>query len=274
MPMPPHRGLPLTQTKTNPAPSLSNEPLVPVSDEQTIVLHNNALPIALVISGTSRSHSMRTRSQNGIIKPKSYLATKHPLPESLLPTEPKSLKTALSNPKWFVAMNSEFQALTKQKTWTLVPYNKNMQVITNKWVHRVKLNSDGSLDKCKSRLVARGYLQTPRIDYKDTFNPVVEPVTVRLVLSLTINANWPIKQLVVSDAFLNDNLNEIVYMQQPLGFVDASKPDHVCLLHKALYGLKHAPRAWNDKLKQTLLHWGFQGSKFDCSLFIHGCNTR
>uniref|UniRef100_A0A803PDQ6 Reverse transcriptase Ty1/copia-type domain-containing protein n=1 Tax=Cannabis sativa TaxID=3483 RepID=A0A803PDQ6_CANSA len=218
-------GLPINPSVPS---SLPNDPT-----STTIPLDKtNVIPTPSV----GRTHQMKTRSQSGITKPKAYLATRHPLPESLIPTEPKSLKAALSDPKWLATMNTEFKALTNQKTWTLVPFTKDMQVITSKWVHRVKLNKDGSLDRCKSRLVAKGYLQTPGIDYEDTFSPMVKPVTVRVVLSLAVHNNWCVKQLDVSNAFLNDTLNETVYMQQPPGFVDSSKPDHVCLLHKALYG--------------------------------------
>ena len=102
-------------------------------------------------------------------------------------------------------------------------------------------------------MVAKGFLQTPAINYSETFNLVIKHVTVRLVLSLALSNAWPIKQFDVSNAFLNGDLSEVVYMAQPLGFVNPSFPTHVCKLHKALYGIKQAPRAWNDKLRITLL---------------------
>ena len=145
-----------------------------------------------------------------------------------------------------------------------------MTIVTNKWVFRVKLNADGSLDKCKSRLVAKSFLQTPTIDYSETFSPVIKHVTIRMVFSLALSHAWPIKQLDVNNAFLNGHLSEVVYMAQPEGFVNPSFPTHVCKLHEALYGLKQAPRAWKDKLRITLLKWGFVNAKADTSLFISG----
>jgi Reverse transcriptase (RNA-dependent DNA polymerase) len=77
-----------------------------------------------------------------------------------------------------------------------------------------------------------------------------------------------IKQLDVSNAFLNGDLKETVYMHQPQGFIDSQHPDHVCLLKKSLYGLKQMPLAWFEKLRASLLHVGFKPSSYDPSLFL------
>jgi histone deacetylase 1/2 len=94
------------------------------------------------------------------------------------------------------------------------------------------------------------------------------PTTVQLVLALAISTNWQIHQLDVHNAFLNGSLQEVVYMQQPTGFVDLALPTHVCCLHKSLYGLKQASRAWYTRLSDFLLSIGFRASKVDTSLFI------
>uniref|UniRef100_A0A803QEJ7 Reverse transcriptase Ty1/copia-type domain-containing protein n=1 Tax=Cannabis sativa TaxID=3483 RepID=A0A803QEJ7_CANSA len=158
------------------------------------------------------------------------------------------------------------------KMLTLVPYDSSMNVIGCKWIHRVKLNKDGSLNRYKSRLIAKGYLQEVGIDFDETFS-LVKPTTVRTVLSLAVTHNWNVSQLDVSNVFLNGPLNETVYMCQPLEFEDLDHPTYVCKLQKAIYGLKQAPQAWNDKLIHTLFSWGFQGSRADNSLFIYGTGT-
>lgn len=105
---------------------------------------------------------MITRAKNGIFKPKHFVATTHSLPSlsassSALPSLPASTSAALVSPAWKSAMRDEFQALLDNQTWDLVPYTDDMKVITNKWVFKVKTLADGSLDKLKARLVARGF---------------------------------------------------------------------------------------------------------------------
>jgi histone deacetylase 1/2 len=106
------------------------------------------------------------------------------------------------------------------------------------------------------------------LDYDETFSPVVKSSTVRIILSIVVHLNWEVRQLDINNAFLNGNLKETVFMHQPEGYVDQTKPSHICKLNKAIYGLKQAPRAWYDSLRHTLLNWGFQNTKSDSSLFV------
>ena len=106
------------------------------------------------------------------------------------------------------------------------------------------------------------------MDFHETFNPVVKPATVRLILAIAVSCRWELRQLDVSNAFLHGFLKEEVYMHQPPGYVDPVHPDYVCKLHKSLYGLKQAPRAWFERFAFHLLHLGFTASMADSSLFV------
>ena len=132
------------------------------------------------------------------------------------------------------------------------------------------LNKDplGNVTHHKACLVAKGFNQQPRVDYHETFSLVIKSTTIRVILSLAVTNSWVMRQLDVKNAFLHGDLQETVYMRQPLGFIDSTKPNYVCLLCKPLYGIKQAPRAWFTRLSTTLTQLGFSGSKTDPSLFI------
>ena len=146
----------------------------------------------------------------------------------------------------------------------MVPPSPSQNVVGCKWVFKLKRNSDGSINKYKAKLVAKGFHQQFGIDFEETFSPIIKPPTVRIILSLAVQFNWPLRQLDVSNAFLREE----VYMVQPLGYVDPAHPNHVCKLLKSLYGLKQTPRAWFERFSTKLLHLGFQASLSDSSLFI------
>lgn len=112
-----------------------------------------------------------------------------------------------------------------------------MHVLGSQWVHRIKLNADGTFSKLRSRVVAKGNEQEEGVDYLETYS--------------------------------HGDLQETVYMKQPAGFVDQSKPNHVWRLNKAIYGLKQSPRAWFDKFSSFLIKFGFSCSKSDPSLFVY-----
>lgn len=136
-------------------------------------------------------------------------------------------------------------------------------------MYKIKRKADGSLDRYKTRLVAKGFKQRYGIDYEDTFSPIVKAVTIRTVLSIVVSRGWSLRQLDVQNAFLHGVLEEEVYMRQPPGYENAKTPNYVCKLDKALYGLKQAPRAWYSRLSGKLYELGFKSSKADTSLFLY-----
>ena len=154
-------------------------------------------------------------------------------------------------------MGLEYDALLRNNTCDLVPSHPMQTIVHIKWIFHTKVKADGTLDRYKAKLVAKGFQQTLGMDFFDTFSPIVKASTIRIILTIAVTKQWEIHHIDVYNTFLNGDLQETVFMAQPEGFVDPSKPTHVFRLRKALYGLKQAPRAWFDKLKFTLHRWGF-----------------
>ncbi|KAK1648882.1 hypothetical protein QYE76_066687 [Lolium multiflorum] len=213
----------------------------------------------------------RTRASRGIVKPREYKDGTVRWLLSCTTDEPANLSSALTDSNWKGAMDEEFGALMKNKTWRLVPPRSGHNVIDCRWIYKIKRKADGTIDRYKARLVAKGFKQRYGIDYEDTFSPVVKIATVRLVLALSVSRGWSLRQLDVKNAFLHGVLEEEVYMRQPPGYEDSAHPNYICKLDKALYGLKQAPRAWYSRLSSKLLALGFVASKSDTSLFIYRC---
>lgn len=135
-------------------------------------------------------------------------------------------------------------------------------------MYKLKYNADGTLERYKARLMAKGFIQQVGIDYEGTFSPVVKMVIVRLVLAIVSMKDWPLFHLDVDNAFLQGDLQEEIYMNLPQGFSNQPDKPLVCKLHKSLYGLKQASKAWNTKLTNALLISGFQQSPIDHSFFF------
>ena len=157
--------------------------------------------------------------------------------------EPKKVEDALKNSDWVTAMQEELNEFERNKVWQLVPRPKNRSVVGTKWVFRNKIDSDGIIIRKKARLVAKGYSQQEGIDYDETFAPVARLEAIRMFLAYAAHKKFKVFQMDVKSAFLNGELEEEVFVEQPPGFVDPRFLNHVYRLDKALYGLKQAPRA-------------------------------
>ena len=132
-------------------------------------------------------------------------------------------------------MEEEYQALKQSQTWDLVPKPKDVKPISCKWVYKVKTRPDGSVERYKARLVARGFSQQYGIDYDETFSPVSKITTVRVLIALAAIKSWKLWQMDVKNAFLHGELDKEIYMEQPKGFESKTQPNYVCKLRKALY---------------------------------------
>jgi hypothetical protein len=137
-----------------------------------------------------------------------------------------------------------------------------------KWVFSIKHKADGLIDIYKAQLVAKGYTQTYGVDYQETFSPMAKLNTVRVLLSLAGNHDWPLHQFEVKNASLHGDLKEEVYMDVPPGYTANSESEVVCKLQRALYGLKQSPRAWFRQFSLAMKTYGYNQSNSDHTLFL------
>ena len=149
-------------------------------------------------------------------------------------------------------MHEELHQFVRNDVWELVPRPNGVNVIGTKWTFKNKSDEHGTIIKNKSRLVTQGYTQVERVDFDETFAPVIRLESIRILLAIASHLNFKLYQMDVKSAFLNGMLQEEVYVEQPKGFVDPHRPDDVYKLKRALYVLKQASRAWYDGLTTYL----------------------
>lgn len=222
---------------------------------------SSSLPIVPSMPLTHNHHHMQTRSKMGTLKSRLFSS----FVDSSLPTCYSKVVLQLH---WCDAMNAEFSALLQIRTWELVSQTEAQNVICCKWVFRIKQKSDNSVERYKTRLVVKRFHQRPGVDFTNTYSPVLKPKTLRVILPLVF-LRWLIKQLDVFDAFSHGDLNDCIFMEQPLGFIDSEKKDNVCYLKCSFYRLKQAPRQWYHKLMETLHSLHFQSFSAYSSLFTY-----
>jgi len=166
------------------------------------------------------------------------------------------------------AMKGKYEDLMKNKTWDLVPYPNEKNVIGNKWIYKVKFNSVRDNEKYKVRLVAKGFSQKYGIDYEETFALVKKMPTIRIILTFSAAQGWKVFQLDVKSAFLNGDLDVEIFMNQLEGFIMEGKESFVYKLKKSLYRLKQAPRAWYMKILGYFADIGFFKCFSDSDLYV------
>ena len=181
--------------------------------------------------------------------------------------EPKSFEEARELKEWIDACKDEIQSIEKNEVWKLVDLPSGAKSIGLRWIFKIKRNSDGSINKYKARLVAKGYVQQHGIDFDEVFAPVARLETIRLLISIAATNGWEVHHLDVKTAFLHGELKETVYVTQPEGFQVKGSERKVYKLNKALYGLRQAPRAWNNKLNRILLEFGFEKCSKEHSVY-------
>lgn len=179
-----------------------------------------------------------------------------------IPNNYKDAVSGIDREKWIEAMEKELESIRSNETWNLLDRPSNSKVIKNRWVFRIK--ETDQFPVFKARLVVKGFMQHD--DGLETFSPVVRYETIRSVLALASQEKMVIQKFDVKTAFLNGELKEDVYMEQPDGYNDGT--GRVCKLKRSLYGLKQAPRCWGERIRNYLENQGLISSEADPCMFV------
>jgi hypothetical protein len=191
----------------------------------------------------------------------------------------KSAASKEDNPNWWQAMNGPFaedfwqaavkeiETLESMGAWEVVDEEPGMNVIDSTWAFKIKRFPDGLIKKFKARFCARGDQQIENVDFFNTYSPVCQWSTVRLMLILEVLLDLKSKQADVTAAFLHASLDEDekIYVRMPMGF---RKKGKVLSLKRTLYGLRQSPRAFWRYMVDKMEKCGVSQSNLDPCLFV------
>lgn len=177
-----------------------------------------------------------------------------------------TFQQAISGPEkeeWKKAIQLEKESLKENNTWKIVNSieAEGKKILSNKWIFKTK--EDG---RKKARLIARGFEQTYGIDYEDTFSPVVNNSSLRILFALSAKEDYHIITFDIKTAFLYGKLDEAVFTHPLEGYNYGNK---ICKLLMALYGLKQAPSKWNEKFSTFLKQEGLKALKSEQCIFVN-----
>lgn len=169
--------------------------------------------------------------------------------------------------EWQKAIQEELRSLKENKTWKEVVRPAGANLVSMKWVFTVKRNIDGSVERFKARLVARGFSQAYGLDYDETFAPTAKMDTLRLFLSIVAKENLECWHFDIKNAFTESELKENIFFEPPPGV--SVQPGKVLKALRSLYGLKQAAHDWHELIKAELIKWGFKQSRAEPCIFVN-----
>uniref|UniRef100_A0A5S6Q9M3 Reverse transcriptase Ty1/copia-type domain-containing protein n=1 Tax=Trichuris muris TaxID=70415 RepID=A0A5S6Q9M3_TRIMR len=170
---------------------------------------------------------------------------------------------AVERQRWLKAVDAELSSLEKHRVWEMTALPVGKQVISAKWVFKVKRDEQDNVYTYKARLVAHGFTQLQGRDYDETFAPVVRYETVRAFFAVAAVKSMHVRHIDVKTAYLNGELNEELFMELPPGFKQHSTEGKVLPLRRSLYGLKQSARMWNQVASDALKKMGFRSNRAD-----------
>ncbi|GFU59006.1 retrovirus-related Pol polyprotein from transposon TNT 1-94 [Trichonephila clavipes] len=173
---------------------------------------------------------------------------------------------------WKLAMENELDSLDKHKVWEIVQKPAKSKLIKTKWVYSLKQDDAGKNIKYKARLVAAGFNQIKNIDYSESYSPVVNIESFRLLIALAAKLKLNVNFFDVKTAYLYGDLEETVYVLPPPGYEKLIGDDKVCKLKRSIYGLPQSGRNWYMKIKGELENFGLKQLASDNCVFIKSVN--
>jgi hypothetical protein len=192
--------------------------------------------------------------------------------------EPPSYKQAMKckdAPKWSKSIQDELDSLISNGVFEVVKKPPHVRLLKTRWVFKIKRDESNNPIRWKARFVAKGYDQREGLDYDDTYAPVAKFKSVRMLLSLAAHYNLKLKQLDFETAFLNAELDHVIYIELPEGFDSSIDRNVYCIkLVKALYGLKQAPRQWYITINELLNKLGYHSTISDPCIYVKQINDR
>ncbi|GBO40069.1 Retrovirus-related Pol polyprotein from transposon TNT 1-94 [Araneus ventricosus] len=170
---------------------------------------------------------------------------------------------------WEFSMKNELDSLNKHTVWEIVDRPAETKSVKSKWVYSLKQSEDGET-KYKARLVAAGLNQIKNKDYLESYSPVVNIESFRLLIALASKLNLMVRFFDVKTAYLYSDIEETVYMLPPPGFERLVGDEKVCKLKRSIYGLPQSGRNWYMKIKSELEKFGLTqlASEIVCSLSL------
>jgi hypothetical protein len=249
-------------------PIVPADPVAPIDMSRDIIVGHKRSAWARQTLQEAEGHKAPQGTTRESKRPKrfsSYLSAM----THIIDSEPSYHGESSSEQVWQDAMTKEYQSILKNDVWDIVPRPEGKSVVTSKWIYKIKHAVDGSIEKYKTRFVAKGFSQVEGVDYDETFAPVARYTSIRSIIALVASMGWKLHQMDVKTAFLNGEIEEEVYIEQAEGFVIHNERSHVCRLKKSLYGLKQAPHAWYKKMDGFLMSLGFSKSVANPNLYYH-----
>jgi hypothetical protein len=168
----------------------------------------------------------------------------------IIDTNPSCHGEAVGQHVWQDTMTEEYHSIMKNDVWDTIMRPKGKSIVNSKWIYKIKHATDGTVEKYKKIFMDRGFSQVEGIDYEEIFSHVSRYTSIHTIISLAAFMGWRLHEMDVKETFLNGEIEEEVYIEQPNGFVIHEKESYVCKLKKDLYGLKrhlvHGMRSFMD----------------------------